>query len=84
MRTVIGVALKQNEQVTFLLPPKRHGDVFRLINLEKGDVEQGFIDNRGNYLSREEAWFVAQEAGQLLERAPTDKRGGTLYSEDVW
>lgn len=40
--------------------------------------EQGFIDSRGNYWSREDAWQVAYEAGQI------SKDHGTLYSEDLW
>ncbi|MGE4043393.1 MAG: hypothetical protein AB7F35_00970 [Acetobacteraceae bacterium] len=48
------------------------------------EMQQGFVDSQGQFLTREEAWKVAEAAGQLLDRAPTDGRGGTLYSEDVW
>lgn len=45
----------------------------------KGDCEQGFIDHRGVFLTREEAKEVAIQCGQI------DKNhDGTLYSEDIW
>lgn len=40
--------------------------------------EQGFIDSQGKYWSRDEAWKIAYEAGQITEGH------GTLYSEDLW
>lgn len=44
--------------------------------------EQGFIDQRGNFLGRQEAWQVAQAAGQIIRRVGGDtEAGGTLYSE---
>lgn len=65
----------------------RHGyiiqqmvDVGYLTDMNKPVLgsEQGFIDSRGNYWSRENAWQVAFEAGQI-------KKGhSTLYSEDLW
>jgi len=45
---------------------------------------QGFVTSTGRYVDREEAWEIAKAAGQLLACAPTDGRGGRLYSEDVW
>jgi hypothetical protein len=46
---------------------------------------QGFLDNRGNFLSRTEAWKVAEAAGQILRRVGgDDKDGGTLYSENLY
>jgi hypothetical protein len=68
--------------------PARHGDVMAAarkhglgVELER---EQGFSTSRGRFVDREEAWRIAEAAGQLLPRAPTDYLGGTLYSEDVW
>jgi hypothetical protein len=45
---------------------------------------QGFALDDGRFVDRAEAWTIAKDAGQLLSRAPTDGRGGILYSEDVW
>jgi hypothetical protein len=68
--------------------PARHHDVFRIMQAHGftawGSEETGFWTNEQRYVDREEAWRIAEAAGQLNERAPTDGRGGTLYSEDVW
>lgn len=46
---------------------------------------QGFIDNRGAFLTRTEAWKVAEAAGQILYRCGgDDTNGGTLYSENLY
>lgn len=43
--------------------------------------EQGFIDQFGNYLTREEAWVIAMAAGQVIhDIGPT----GTLFSEHLY
>lgn len=46
---------------------------------------QGFVDRNRNYLSREKAWKVAEDAGQILRRCGgDDSNGGTLYSENLY
>jgi hypothetical protein len=46
---------------------------------------QGFIDNQGQFLSRTEAWKVAEAAGQIIKRVGGDTAdGGTLYSENLY
>lgn len=50
-----------------------------------GDEEQGFIDQRGIFMSRQEAWKVAEAAGQIIKRVGGDDAGGgTLYSENLY
>lgn len=47
--------------------------------------EQGFLDNKYQYLTREEAWRVAEAAGQIIRRVGGDTaNGGTLYSENLY
>lgn len=46
------------------------------------DADQGFIDQRGNFLDRGEAWELASTTGQLLRRFPADD--GTLFSENLY
>lgn len=47
--------------------------------------QQGFIDQHGAFMTRKEAWKVAQEAGQIIRRVPgDDEDGGTLYSENLY
>ncbi len=46
---------------------------------------QGFVDNKGEFLTRTEAWQVALEAGQIMRRCGGDTaEGGTLYSENLY
>ena len=64
----------------------RHWDAFmRHLETEGDPVDQGFIDNHGNFLSRTEAWKVAETAGQIIRRVGgDDSNGGTLYSENLY
>lgn len=45
-------------------------------------AEQGFIDQRGAFMTREEAHKVATEAGQIIRRCGGDER--RLYSENLY
>ncbi len=65
-----------------------HG-MFNFIALSKyktdAEVEQGFVDNSGKFLSRTEAWVVAEKANQIIRRVGGDTAdGGTLYSENLY
>lgn len=44
--------------------------------------DQGFIDQWGLFLTREEAWTVAVEKGQIRRQVNTPE--GTLYSEHLY
>ena len=47
--------------------------------------EQGFIDQYGKFLDRQQAHQVAQAAGQIIRRVGGDTAdGGTLYSENLY
>ena len=46
------------------------------------DYEQGFIDNKGKFLTREEAWVVAEREGQIIRRVEGDE--GVLYSKNLY
>ena len=45
-------------------------------------AEQGFIDQRGEFLTREEAHKVATEAGQIIRRCGGDD--GRLFAAVRW
>ncbi len=67
----------------------RHFDELMRMHLEALPIDevkghaQGFVDNKYQFLTREEAWRVAQCAGQIRTHAfPVPN--GTLYSEDLW
>lgn len=62
-----------------------HG-VLAVVQTEISDAaysgEQGFLDNKGNFLTREEAWVVALAADQVLYRVGGDE--GCLYTENLY
>ncbi len=43
--------------------------------------EQGFVDQYGIFLSRKEAWVIADREGQMRHRASLP---GTLFSENLY
>lgn len=47
-----------------------------------GDPEQGFIDNKGNFLTREEAYVIAKKSKQIIRRVGGDDN--RLYSENLY
>lgn len=44
--------------------------------------EQGFIDQFGNFLTRKEAWVIAEQQNQLYRKDGTEH--GILYSENIY
>lgn len=54
--------------------------------LRRHDEDQGFVDQHGEYMSREEAYIVATNAGQLRypENCGTGLDGRKLYSEGLY
>lgn len=48
----------------------------------KSDIEQGFIDQNGWFLTREEAHKVATDAGQIIRRCGGDEK--RLFSENLY
>ena len=84
---------KTNEDV--VLCGCRHGDIFVQLkglgfDARKGykELEQGFIDHKGNFLNRKEALQHAIDCGQICEKIADAKTSGrdfpTLISEDLW
>ena len=57
------------------------GQIHELFNKS----EQGFIDRFGKFHNREEAWKIAEPAGQIRRRVNGDTiNGGTLFSENLY
>lgn len=83
---------KSNEEV--ILCGARHGDVFNQLKAlgfspRHGyiEIEQGFIDHKNNFLTRQEAYKHAKSCGQLASKIISDredKKGYNLISEDLW
>lgn len=56
-----------------------------LSNDDTHKIVQGFIDQRGNFYTRTEAWKVALAENQIIRRCGGDaSNGGTLYSENLY
>ena len=103
-RWIVCAATKivSNQGKEILLIGPRHWD--RTMHLQYGLIddshniqyrdyekdEQGFIDQYGLFLTREEAWTIAQENGQIKRRVGGDERvvaGETkyrLFSENLY
>lgn len=68
----------------------RHHDALmnktaKALGLKGTPREQGFIDQFGNFLSRCDAWVIAEAQGQIRRRVGGDStNGGTLYSENLY
>lgn len=66
----------------------RHFDMvmraqIKAANIERSVPEQGFIDQWGVFMDREEALLVATAAGQINVRRPKSP-GNELFSEDLY
>lgn len=50
--------------------------------LHRNGDDQGFVDQHGQYLTRRQAWNVAEAAGQVRRHGHDCE--GVLYSEDLY
>lgn len=87
METIISAAIFYNGLIFSVPAPGRHHNVAHLMALAAPNLigipqrEQGFLTSAGRYVSREEAFFIAFAAQQLIKKThPLYK----LFSEDVW
>lgn len=49
---------------------------------EWGRADQGFVDQYGEFLTREEAWVIAERQNQIRHRVGGD--GKKLFSENLY
>lgn len=87
-RIIIGVAINKAGTIYSLLRPNRHHNVIKyMVDLgvsPKGeDAIQGFIDNNGLFLEREEAKKLALTNNQFRKESTTPD-SPWLFSEDLW
>ena len=84
----------QGVQHVLVIAGARHHDgvmnpVIRALTEDDADrvvkMEQGFIDQHNQFLTRYEAWRIAEPNGQIKRRCGGDDReGGWLYSENLY
>jgi hypothetical protein len=54
-------------------------------DLSKAKFIQGFVDSKGKFHNRTEAWKIAETSGQIFRRVGGDTlKGGTLFSENLY
>lgn len=89
-RRVVAAACRMKDGT--MLVSARHWDGAMIalaskFNLERshGPENAGFVDQRNVYMTRAEAWKVAEAAGQILYRCGGDTiDGGYLFSENLY
>jgi hypothetical protein len=72
-----------------IIPCHRHADAFLIlkefgINFFRGKDEQGFLNEKFEFLDRKTAYIEAEQCGQLLPRQVGSYNGDELFSEDLW
>lgn len=82
---IVCSAIRDKAGRLFLGP--RHGHCFQAANEFKqedsfDEYEQGFIDQHNKFLTREEAWIIAEKNGQIFRRCGGD--GKKLFSENLY
>lgn len=84
-RRIVSAAMTRDGK---LIASPRHMDKIarRIVRATDGkaywrNAEQGFVDQFGDFLTREEAWIVAEAQGQIIRQTSTP---GTLYSENLY
>lgn len=84
---VVSVAIRTEDGMIHSLPaPARHFQVVQLLTENHGYKQttmedQGFLLSDGRFCRRKPAKYIAEKAGQLLDRALDSPY---LFSEDVW
>ena len=96
---ILAAAIKYKIEATgkeVVLCGARHGNVFEQLEAlgfkqRKGykELEQGFIDHKNNFLTREEAYEHAKMCGQICEKIIYEREennifGKKMISEDLW
>lgn len=88
LNKITHVAIKYAGKVYFLPSPNRHHHVIRMIAKEngvgvQGSDTQGFLDSKGTFINRMDAYNLATANGQI-KPDPKQHPGKALYSEDLW
>lgn len=81
-RRVVCAALRDING-TIICGPRHWDSICRASS--KDGWTQGFVDQRGVFMTREEAWKVAEAAGQILRICGGETvNGGRLFSENLY
>lgn len=85
-KQVVVCAAMRNKDGDIICSP-RHFDEIASLQVKSEWVkwrtaEQGFVDQYGTFLTREEAWVIAEANGQIIRRVGGD--GEKLFSENLY
>ena len=91
-KRIIVCAACRNKKTGMVVCGVRHGDKFMSESFEnsggsktwKGNMEDGFVDNKFQFLTRKEAFIVAEAAGQITWDGERPEEGISLFSEDLY
>jgi hypothetical protein len=77
----------QNQHGWIVCGARHHDQVMNLTIVQGPEKPphtwtQGFIDQFGNFLTREQAWIIAERNGQIIRRVGGD--GTKLFSENIY
>lgn len=90
---VLAAAIKyqvDNSNKEIILCGSRHGNILEqeeTLGVSLTLLEEGFIDHKNNFLTREEAYEHAKMCGQICEKIILERErvfGKKLISEDLW
>jgi hypothetical protein len=89
MKSWIVCAANRHKETKLIVCGARHYDPIMRAQMNAMEgfphwlrCEQGFIDQYGTFLTREEAWQVAKDNDQIRSRCPGDE--GKLFSENLY
>ncbi len=51
---------------------------------QRDSMEQGFVDQFGNFLTRKEAWVIAVKNGQIIRDLNLSSSNDELFSEHLY
>lgn len=74
-----------------IVPCYRHNTGFEMLKeltgkkySEYDSIDDGFMNHKGEFLTREEAWKHAEECGQLSSNVLHTTKYKVLFSEDLY
>ncbi len=84
-RRVVCAACRDESLGRMVIGARHNDGIMHLYADDFSGWQDGFIDQHGTCMDRQEAWQVASAAGQIIRRCGgDDANGGTLYSENLY
>lgn len=87
---IVAAAVQYRGITLSLEAPARHHTILQtmdiLVGISQDELHssyQGFLTNKGRYVNRVEAFYIAWKAGQITKEEKPG-RNPELYSEDLW